>query len=220
MFYSDYKDVQIPGSFGVDTNGDGVADTFAGVTTNAASATLWGIEWEGNVTFAQDMMTAGDAVNFQFSLGYINAEFDEYLGRGTPPPDLTDVAVFQNTPEVTAFGQLNYDRPFGLFGRDGGLNLYTSFSFKSDSHQFNFRSPIDQPAYAILNAGMSWTTDGGGLTLGVHGTNLTDKRYVVAGYDFVTSLPEFGNSPLGATGVLTAFYGNPRQIFGAIKLAF
>lgn len=220
VFYSDYKDVQIPGSFGVDTNGDGVADTFAGVTTNAASATLWGIEWEGNVTFAQDMMTAGDAVNFQFSLGYINAEFDEYLGRGTPPPDLTDVAVFQNTPEVTAFGQLNYDRPFGLFGRDGGLNLYTSFSFKSDSHQFNFRSPIDQPAYAILNAGMSWTTDGGGLTLGVHGTNLTDKRYVVAGYDFVTSLPEFGNSPLGATGVLTAFYGNPRQIFGAIKLAF
>ncbi len=220
VFYSDYKDVQIPGSFGVDTNGDGVADTFAGVTTNAASATLWGIEWEGNVRFAEDWMTAGDAVNFQFALGYISAAFDEYLGRGTPPPDLTNVAVFQNTPEVTAYGQLNYDRPMSLFSRDGGLNLYTAFSYKSATNQFNFRTPIDQPGYALLNAGLSWTTDGGGLSIGVHGTNLTDKRYIVAGYDFVTALPQFGNSPLGSTGVLTAFYGNPRQIFGTIKLAF
>ncbi|MGD9800294.1 MAG: TonB-dependent receptor [Parvularculaceae bacterium] len=224
VFYSDYTDVQIPGSLGFDSDNDGIADNFAGITTNAASATLWGIEWEGNVRFAEDLMAAGDAVNFQFSLGYISAEFDEYLGRppgpGLPPADLTNVAVFQNTPEVTAFGQLNYDRPLGLFGRDGGLNLYTSFSYKSETNQFNFRSPIDQPGYALLNAGMSWTTDGGGLTLGVHGTNLTDKRYIVAGYDFVTSLPEFGNSPLGSSGVLTAFYGNPRQIFGTIKLAF
>lgn len=220
FFYSDYKDVQIPGSFGVDTNGDGVADTFAGVTTNAASATLWGIEWEGNVRFAEDLMASGDAVSMQFALGYINAEFDEYFGRGTPPPDLKNVAVFQNTPDISAFAQLNYDRPLSLMGRDGGLNLYTSFSFKSDSHQFNFRSPIDQPAYAILNAGFSWTTDGGRLSMGVHGANLTDKRYIVAGYDFVTALPEFGNSALGSTGVLTAFYGNPRQVFGTIKVAF
>lgn len=220
FFYSDYKDVQIPGSFGVDTNGDGVADTFAGVTTNAASATLWGIEWEGNVRFAEDLMASGDAVSMQFALGYINAEFDEYFGRGTPPPDLKDVAVFQNTPDLSAFAQLNYDRPLSLMGRDGGLNLYTSFSFKSDSHQFNFRSPIDQSAYAILNAGFSWTTDSGRLSMGVHGTNLTDKRYIVSGYDFVTALPEFGNSALGATGVLTAFYGNPRQVFGTIKVAF
>lgn len=220
FFYSDYKDVQIPGSFGVDTNGDGVADTFAGVTTNAASATLWGIEWEGNVRFAEDLMASGDAVSMQFALGYINAEFDEYFGRGTPPPDLKNVAVFQNTPDISAFAQLNYDRPLSLMGRDGGLNLYTSFSFKSDSHQFNFRSPIDQPAYAILNAGFSWTTDSGCLSMGVHGANLTDKRYIVAGYDFVTALPEFGNSALGSTGVLTAFYGNPRQVFGTIKVAF
>lgn len=220
VFYSDYKDVQIPGSFGVDTNGDGVADTFAGVTTNAASATLWGIEWEGSVRFAEDWLSAGDALRLQFALGYISAEFDEYFGRGTPPPDLKDVAVFQNTPEITAFAQLNYDRPLSLMGRDGGLNLYTSFSFRSDTNQFNFRTPIDQPAYALLNAGFTWTTDSGRLSMGVHGTNLTDKRFIVAGYDFVTALPEFGNSPLGGSGVLTAFYGNPRQVFGTVKVAF
>jgi iron complex outermembrane receptor protein len=220
VFYSDYQDVQIPGSFGVDTNGDGVADTFAGVTTNAASATLWGIEWEGTVRLAQDWLSAGDGLSAQFALGYINAEFDEYFGRGSPPPDLKDVAVFQNTPKITSFLQLGYDRPVSLLGRDGGLNLYTSFSFKSRTNQFNFRTPIDQPAYALLNAGMSWTDADGRVSIGVHGANLTDKRYIVAGYDFVTALPQFGNSPLGASGVLTAFYGNPRQVFGTIKVAF
>jgi iron complex outermembrane receptor protein len=220
VFYSDYQDVQIPGSFGVDTNGDGVADTFAGVTTNAASATLWGIEWEGTVRLAQDWLSAGDGLSAQFALGYINAEFDEYFGRGSPPPDLKDVAVFQNTPKITSFLQLGYDRPVSLLGRDGGLNLYTSFSFKSKTNQFNFQTPIDQPAYALLNAGMSWTDADGRVSIGVHGANLTDKRYIVAGYDFVTALPQFGNSPLGASGVLTAFYGNPRQVFGTIKVAF
>lgn len=28
-------------------------------------------------------MTPGDGLNFAFSFGYINAEFDKYLGRGT-----------------------------------------------------------------------------------------------------------------------------------------
>lgn len=220
VFYSDYQDVQIPGSFGVDTNGDGVADTFAGVTTNAAAATLWGIEWEGDLRLAQDWLSAGDAINVQFALGYISAEFDEYFGRGSPPPDLSNVAVFQNTPKITSFAQVNYARPLSLFGNDGGLNLYTSFSFRSLTHQFNFRSPIDQPAYALLNAGFTWTTDDGRWSAGVHGANLTDKRYIVAGYDFVTALPQFGNAPLGATGVQTAFFGNPRQVFGTIKVAF
>ncbi len=220
VFYSDYQDVQIPGSFGVDTNGDGVADTFAGVTTNAAAATLWGIEWEGDVRLAQDWLSGGDRLNVQFALGYISAEFDEYLGRGSPPPDLTNVAVFQNTPKISAFTQINYNRPLSMFGNDGAINLYTSMSFKSLTNQFNFRTPIDQPAYALLNAGFVWTTDNGRWSAGVHGTNLTDKRYIVAGYDFVTALPQFGNSPLGASGVQTAFYGNPRQVIGTIKVAF
>jgi iron complex outermembrane receptor protein len=220
IFYSDYQDVQIPGSFGVDTNGDGQADTFAGVTTNAAEATLWGIEWEGKLRLAEDMLSAGDGLSFQFSLGYIEAEFDRYFGRGSPPPDLKDVAVFQNTPKITSAGQLSYDRPVDLFGKGGSFNLYSSFSFRSFTNQFNFRTPIDQPAYALLNAGASWTSESGKLSVGVHGQNLTDKRYIVAGYDFVTALPQFGNSPLGGSGVLTAFYGDPRRIMGTVKVSF
>jgi len=190
------------------------------VTTNAAEATVWGVEWEGNLGLAEDFMTAGDGLNFSFALGYVNAEFDKYLGRGTPPPDVTDLAVFQNTPEVTAYGQLAYTRPLGIFGAGGDLNLYTSFSYRSLTHQFNFRTPLDQPGYALLNAGFSWTTDDGRLSLGLHGANLTDKRYVTARYDFVTSLPAFANTPLGASGVQTVFFGDPRRFFGSVQVRF
>ncbi|MEZ5897603.1 MAG: TonB-dependent receptor [Parvularculaceae bacterium] len=217
FFYSDYSDVQVPGSIGVDADNDGIAESFAGVTTNAASASIWGIEWEGNLGLARDMMASGDALDFQFSLGYINAEFDEFIGR--TGSDISDLAVFQNTPDITAFGMMTYAWPMRLLG-DGGASLYGSFSYRSETSQFNFRSPIDQPGYALFNAGVNWNSDNGRWSLGVHGTNLADKRYIVAGYDFVTSQPAFANSALGLTGVLTSFYGNPRQIMGTVKVSF
>ena len=221
-FYSDYTDVQIPSSIGVDADNDGVAESFAGATTNAAAATLWGVELEGNLGLARDWLASGDALDYQFAFGYINAEFDEFLGApvgDAPPQDISDLAVFQNTPEVTAFGQLSYSKPLRLF-RDGGVNLYSSFSFRSETSQFNFRSPIDQDGFVLFNAGLSWSDDDGRVSIGVHGTNLLDKEYIVAGYDFVTNQPAFGNDPLGLTGVLTAFYGNPRQVFGTVDVAF
>ncbi len=223
VFYSGYNDVQIPGSVGIDTNSDGVADTFAGVTTNAAQASLFGFEWEGNLGLVRDFVHSGDALDYRFSFGYIDAEFDEYLGRGTPtspPPDVTDQARFQNTPKVTAYSQLSYTTPFGVVGKDGALNLYASASYRAFTFQNNFPTPLDQPAYVLANAGFSWTSDNGRLTVGLHGTNLTDKRYVTAGYDFVTVLPAFANTPLGASGVQTVFFGNPRQFFGTIGVKF
>ncbi|PQA89357.1 TonB-dependent receptor [Hyphococcus luteus] len=218
LFYSDYKDVQVPGSVGVDADMDGISETFAGVTTNAAEATLYGLEVEGLAVLAEDLAAAGDSLNYQFSLGYIHKEYDEYQGRtGT---DISDLAVFQNTPSITAFSRLSYDRPVALFGKDGDAQLSTSFSYRSFTYQFGYPSPLDQPEVWLMNAGLSWTSSDGGLRLSVHGTNLLDKEYVVAGYDFVTSAPEFGNSPLGLSGVLTTFYGNPRQVFGTVEVAF
>ena len=219
LFYSEYKDVQIPGSIGVDTNDDGIADTFAGVTTNAAEATLFGLEFEGNARLAEDLFADGDRLDYAFSLGYINAEFDSLLGRGSPPVDVADQAVFQNTPPITAYSRLSYSRPMTLLG-EGVANIFGSFSRRGDVSQFNFVTPIDQPSFVLVDAGLSWTSDSGRWRLSVNGTNLTDERYIAAGYDFVTSLPAFGNTPLGATGVLTGFYGNPRQVFGTVEVSF
>ncbi|MBI1365190.1 MAG: TonB-dependent receptor [Alphaproteobacteria bacterium] len=220
FFYSDYKDVQVPGSVGVDTNGDGQADTFAGVTTNAAKARIYGVEFEGAAHVAENVFGGGDSLDWQFSMGYINAAYTKYLGRGSPPPDITNVAVFQNTPKWNAYNRVTYSAPMGLMGKDGRTSLYGAVAYKSLTHQFGYAGPLDQPAYATVDAGVYWKNDTGRWKLGVYGSNLTDKRYKVAGYDFVTSLPAFGNSALGVTGVLTAFYGDPRQVLGTVEVAF
>ena len=220
LFYSDYKDVQVPGSVGVDADMDGIAETFAGVTTNAAAATIYGLELEGVATLAEEMASPGDSLNWQFSLGYIEPEFDEFIGR-TGANIADSIVVFQNTPKLTAFNQITYAKPKSLFGQDGDLGIYTSVSYRSLTHQFSYEIPaLDQEQFALLNAGFYWTSADGGLKLSVHGSNLTDQRYIVAGYDFVTSVPELGNNPLGLSGVQTAFFGDPRRVMGTIEVQF
>src|SRR3546814_3684951 len=63
-FWSDYKDVQIPGSIGYDTNGDGINDTFVGVTSNAGKATIKGVEFrsEEHTSELQSLMRNSNAV--------------------------------------------------------------------------------------------------------------------------------------------------------------
>ena len=60
--------------------------------------------------------------------------------------------------------------------------------------------PITQDGYGLLNAGVTWHT-GGPWTVRLQGTNLTDKEYRTTGYNLNAAL-----------GVLTGFYGAPRQV--------
>ena len=61
------------------------------------------------------------------------------------------------------------------------------------------------------------------------GKNLTNKRYITSGYQFLSTAADgtilrngAGNviPTLGREGVATAFYGNPRQIFVTAGLKF
>ncbi|MEM8800198.1 MAG: TonB-dependent receptor [Pseudomonadota bacterium] len=217
-FFSDYEDVQIPGSIGVDADGDGIAENFAGITTNAAEATLFGVEVDGYAVISQDLFKGGDSIRWDYSLGYINTEFDEFIGA--TGEDISDVAVFQNTPSITAYSMMTYSTPAPVFGYEGTFSSFLSASYRSFTNQFAFASPIDQPEFVLFNAGVAWNSEDGRWTLSVTGTNLLDKEYIVAGYDFVTAQPAFANAPLGTTGVLTGFFGNPRQVFGTVEFNF
>jgi len=90
VFFADYTDVQIPGSIGYDTDGDGVNDTFAGITSNAGKAELPGVEFEG-------LFRANDNWTFGWALGYLDAEYKEFINALNV--DVADDAVFQNTPK-------------------------------------------------------------------------------------------------------------------------
>jgi iron complex outermembrane receptor protein len=224
-FRADYKDVQIPGSAPC---ASATGPTFCGVTTNAGKARFQGVEVEAAAKLARDMAAAGDALTLSGSLGYIDAKFREYITNVAAKP--TDVAQFrevQNTPKWTASGTLGYETPVG----SGELNLNTTLSYRSKTYQFEIPNPfLDQKGYALLDASIVYRSDRNRWTVGLHGKNLLDKEYKTSGYTFLAADAATGAllknaqgdfiSALGREGTLTAFYGNPRQIFVSLGLNF
>lgn len=209
-FFNDYSDVQVPGSIGVDTDDDGVSDTFTGVTTNAGAATINGFEFEGSAVLGEDSMTPGDRWDASWTLGYLDAEYDEFIGP--TGEDVADERVFQNTPEWTASTRLAYSAPLPLFGYGGDVSGNLLVSYRSETSQFEEPNAfLDQDGFAMLDGRIEWETEDGRLAVNLTGKNLTDEEYIVAGYNFVTANPDGGFTPtLGLEGTLTAFYGNPR----------
>ncbi len=211
-FYADYTDIQVPGSVGFDGDGDGINESFVGVTTNAGAATIWGIEFEGNARLGRDLAASGDRLGLTWAMGYINAEYDQFIDAFGV--DVSDQRVFQNTPEWTLSGTLDYSVP--AFG--GELMFGTTVSYRSETNQFEIpNSLLDQPGYALWDASLVWNSDDDHWQLGLHGKNLTDHRYIVSGYNFINAA---GGSTLGREGVLTAFFGDPLRVFASARMRF
>ena len=230
VFDAEYKDVQVPGSSGAVING---IPTFVGVTTNAGKARFRGVELETNWRMANDLATAGDRLTWTGTLGYLDAKYKHFetivaydvnTGALLPKPIPMDVANYrkiQNTPKWTLSGSLDYNTP--AFG--GRLDLNSTVSYRSKSQQFELRVPgLDQKGFALWDANAVWRSANGRYELGLHGKNLANKKYIVSGYNFLRQNPFTGefinlngtpgiNPTLGRTGVLTGFYGNPRQVW-------
>jgi iron complex outermembrane recepter protein len=226
VFNADYKDVQVPGSAGCTVGG---VQTFCGITTNAGKARFRGLEVEGNLRVAENMAAIGDRLNFAGSLGYLDARYREFIANipNVGPVDVSDFRRVQNTPKWTTSGSLDYSTP--AWG--GRFFANTTLSYRSSSQQFELASPgLDQKGFALWDANLLWRSPGGRYEIGLHGKNLTNKRYITAGYNFLLQDPftgafirNAGGNPiptLGTEGTLTAYYGAPRQIFLSLGLNF
>jgi iron complex outermembrane receptor protein len=243
-FRADYKDVQVPASVGAVVNG---VPTFVGLTTNAGAATFNGVEFEGTAVLARDFAGAGSRLNLSGSVGYLDAKYDEFVteiaglnSNGTVntalPPRAVNVAPFrniQNTPKWTNSATIDFSVPAG----SGILSANATASYRSKSSQFELPSPyLDQKAFSLFDANLTY--DIGRVRVGLHGKNLFDKRYIASGYQFlqvnaVTGQPVLSAAPsspnfavpgiapaLGLEGVVTAFYGAPRQVFLSLDVKF
>ena len=207
VFFSNYTDVQIPGSIGYDSTGDGLNDSFIGITTNAGDADINGIEWEGEAILAQDLGRTGSGLRLGWAIGYIDAEYNEFIDAFGN--DVADERVFQNTPEWTATGTLTYDTPVNLFKTPGTFSVITALSYRDKTSIFEVPNPfLDQKAYTLWDLSLVWSQDSGHWNAGIHGKNLTDEEYKVAGYFFPA---------LGLENNVTSFYGNPRQIWATVQ---
>ena len=199
VFYGDYQDVQIPGSIGVDTTGDGINDTFTGVTTNAGKAEIPGVELEGS-------FLANDNWSFRWAIGWLDAEYTEFIGPDGE--DVSNLTVFQNTPEWTAGLTATFQTPVA----GGELFIIPSLAYRDDASQFEFPNPLlDQEAFTLWDLSIVWESGGGNWRVGLHGKNLTDEEYKVAGYNFPA---------LGLEGNVTAFYGPPQTVTATVEYVF
>ena len=130
--------------------------------------------------------------------------------------------MFQNTPDWTLSGNLTYSRPLSFGGTDGLFSVINTVAYRSAASQFEAPNPfLDQPGFALWDASLVWESDDGRLQFGLHAKNITDKEYIVAGYNFITPGPDGALIPnLGTEGTLTAFYGNPRTVLGTFQIRF
>jgi iron complex outermembrane receptor protein len=233
-FYSDYTNVQIPGASGCISGG---IQTFCGATTNAGKARMKGVELETTAILARGFAGANSNISFNGALGYIDAKFKKFAGLtgnyiGATPTDIGKVSVFQNTPKWTLSGTLAANIP----AAGGSFNASTTVAYRSETHQFNTPSPfLDQPGYTLWDANLTYSFGSKGqYSLGVHAKNITNVHYKTGGYQYLYASADgsFTNSvgtpvpagtyvpSLGKEGIATAFYGNPRQVFGTFSLKF
>lgn len=217
-FLGQYDNVQIPGSVGLDTNGDGVNDSFIGITSNAASADINGFEFEGNALVGKDFLGEGSLFSVNWSLGVIDANFNEFIDAFGN--DVADERVFQNTPDLTGHMGFNLGVPAG----GGVVDFIGLVSFRSEASQFETPNPfLDQEAFELVDFSIVYTTDDDRFSLGGHVKNLFDVEYIVAGYNFVAGGTPPGTPfvpTLGLEGTLTGFYGDPRRFFVTAQYNF
>ncbi len=224
LFYAEYTDVQIPGAL-AGVNPTTMTPTFYGITTNAGAAEFVGIEWEGRALLSENLFGNGDTFSISWGGGWIDADYTEFV-TGNPPIDVSDIRVVQNTPEFSGAITTHYSHPMSFLSKDGDIALITQTSYKSKTHIFEVPNPLlDQDGYGLFDASLVWTSSDGRLQLGIHGKNLTDRRYRVAGYNYLAQNPDGSIitpyvSLLGLEGTATAFYGPPRTITGTVEVRF
>jgi iron complex outermembrane receptor protein len=204
VFYSEYSDMQVPGSVGVDTNGDGVNDDFVGTLTNAGEAEISGIEIEGTFLLTENF-------SMQVAASFLNTDITEWIVNDV---DVSGDREVQNTPEEMAYIAFNYN--MDAFGGQMAFNL--NWSYKGDVTQFEIPAPdLDQDSYDMINASAVWISDSDNWLVGLHGKNLTDEEVKTAGYCFgANGCP----SELGLENNTSIFYAPPLTVSATVEYRF
>lgn len=184
-FYSDYSDMQVT-SFGADP----VTGAFVSLFTNAAAATIQGLEFE---LAARPTPT----LSVNASLGLLDARYDEFnILVGGVVTDVSDRDLV-NTPKVSGSLAVTWERPIS----DGlGLVLHGDAGYRSSLATEITASPVlRQDAYTLLNAFAALRSTSGTWEVRAGVQNLTDEKIRVQGFN----LAEF-------PGVQLGFYTAPR----------
>ena len=159
-FHTDYSDLQVDANRAVDL-GTG-QETFV---TNAASATIQGVELDG-------IWSIGDRLTVMGSLGWLDAEYEDFsadIGLGFA--DNADLKM-RRAPELS----FNLNGVYAWTIGEGEASVRVNYSWKDDYETLltnNVFSRID--SYGLLDASIDY--DWGRYRVSVFGRNLSDEDY-------------------------------------------
>jgi len=180
-FYYDYSDLQVS-QFEVATTGAPRV-----VITNASDAEIKGLELE---------LVAYPSPRWRLTgaLSYLDASYESYNAQ-RPGANTTDIDVSGNAlnsaPKHSVILSSDFEQPL----LNGSLNYRLSYHWQDEIFFTPFNDPITrQGAYGLINASLSFETQGKQWELQLYGKNLADKEYTNASQDF---------SPLGVTLAIT-----------------
>jgi iron complex outermembrane receptor protein len=197
VFYNEYQNQQV-------TTQVPAVGGIASFVDNVGQSTIYGAEVEGSL-FLTDNLTAN------FAVGYLKAEFDQFLRYNLTTHVYDDIAsqvVLQNAPEWTGYFGLTWTGDVA----GGQLAVTPSISYRDDYSQFEFPNPIlDQKAFSLVDLSVVWTDPTDRWTVGLYGKNLTEEEYRVGAYNFPGAT--FDNSLIG-------YYGPPRTITASLQFKF
>lgn len=193
-FYTDYEDKQEDVVFPSATSGT------VTVVQNAASATIWGIE-------AELRAMPAEGLSLGLNIGYLDAEYDEYLDVAQNGIDVIDKSDFllRRAPQWTIQADVNYEYELSA---DRSVVFAADYAFKDDYSIVANTVSINDPnpglidAFGLLNASISYQTDS--YKLSFFGRNLTGADYFQHVLDVGTNFNAGpGGTPVPDNGLWT-----------------
>ena len=185
-FHNKYKDIQLSVfTQYIDTAGN---PQFFGDFTNAGRGTVNGVEAEYQWLPNDNWLVSGN-------VAWLDTKYTEFMDAVLG--NIADSQRFTNAPDFS--GALNVQWRNDL-ANGGNLSIRGTYSYQSEVWPTTDLHPaIRQDGYGLLSAGVTYRHDDA-WSFSLQGTNLTDEEYRTTGYNLVTAL-----------GVLSGFYGPPRQ---------
>ncbi len=207
VFYAEYTDVQVTTQqfvtvMGVPTNATAVLNAGKAVNQGAEIESVW---------------QPVDAFTLSTSIGYLDAEFKEFFASNPASPgviqNFASVTPVINAPDWTLSADAQYRFDIG----SGKATARIGYQWRDDTSiappPFTRTSPTDQPAYGLLDLGLSYQTADSHWRLAVDAKNVTDKWYRTAGYDFGTTGTFANVSQIG-------YYGPPRTYTFSVRYQY
>lgn len=163
IFRTDYEDLQIT-----------IFENLAPTTKNAAQASITGFELEATVLLPKDFMFTG-------GIGYLDAQYDKIEPIDNGEPAITLDSRFVNAPNWQLSGALSH---YYNFGNGASLDTRLDWAYRSATENDSVNTPeLHQPGLHLFNASTSYTMADDDWTLSFMVRNLTNKRYLVSGFD-------------------------------------